>query len=186
MNARSSSLRETRSRRSERNGGFTLVELIVVLVVIGTVSAVSVVSLASLGDTRDASAARRLLHDLSYAREIALSTGSRTWVKFNPGEQTYSLFAETTTTPGRGGSKELYDPATGFAYVQHLNRGEFKGVTMTAVNFDGQLYLGFDWMGAPLASSELSLAAAGTVTLSGGHGVSVEPQSGTITITGGP
>lgn len=173
----------SRNRRSARNGGFTLVETLVVLTVIGVVSAVSVVSLASLGDTRDAAAARRMLHDLSYAREMALSLGSRTWVKFNTGEQTYSMFAETTATPGRAGARELIDPATGYSYVQSLNKDEFAGVRMTSVSFDGAAYLGFDWMGAPLASAESALVNAGTVDFSGGHRLTVEPLTGTLNIS---
>jgi len=103
----------SRSRRSLRNGGFTLVELIVVITVVGIVSAVCVSSLTSLGSTREAAAARQLLHDLSYAREVALMTGTRTWVRFNLQAGTYSLLSESVATPGRANATALSDPATG-------------------------------------------------------------------------
>lgn len=161
---------------------FTIVELVVVIVIVGVVSAVSVTSLASLGDTRGGAAGRRLVHDLSYAREVALSAGSRSWVKFNTEGQTYSLFAETTSSPGLISSRELVDPATGFAYVQRLAADPFPGVRLTGVAIDGSVYLGFDWMGAPLNATESPISTTAVITLSSGHTISVEPQSGSITM----
>lgn len=156
------------------------------MTILGIVSTVSVVSLASLGDTRDAAAARRMLHDLSYARELALSLGLRTWVKFNVPDQKYSLLVESAASPGMGSVRELVDPATGFAYVQLLDKDDFRGVRITDASIDGGAYLGFDWMGAPLNSAEQPIASKGVISLSGGHIVVIEPQSGTITLGRSP
>lgn len=104
-------------------------------------------------------------------------------MKFNTGQQSYSLFAESTDTPGRAGSRELLDPATGFAYVQTLNEGEFAGVRITTVSFDQGVYLGFDWMGAPLSAGEAALSDVGVISFSGGHRVTIEPLSGSAHIS---
>ena len=41
--------------------------------------------------------------------------------------------------------------------------------------------VGFDWLGSPLNGAETSLAATGTVTLTGTHVVNVEVETGLAT-----
>jgi len=67
-----------------------------------------------------------------------------------------------------------------------LGVGEFPGITITAALFDGGAEIGFNWMGAPLNDDETALASQGSVTLTGGHGVVIEPETGNIELAAAP
>jgi len=177
--------RAAASGRDRRPAGFTLVELISVIVIVAVVSAVCVTSLASLGNTRAAAAARGVQHDVSYAREVALNTGFRTWARFDVKSQSYSLHIEGAAEPGRDNAVSLNDPTTGYDYVRALDVNESVGVTMELVKFDGEAEVGFDWMGAPLNIQELPLSKPGSLLLTTGAGIAVEPGTGTITLVQG-
>jgi hypothetical protein len=77
----------------------------------------------------------------------------------------------------------LDDPATGDTFVQVLGAGTFAGVGITSAVFDGDVEVGFDWLGRPLEAGETALSADGTVTLTGGYVVTVNAETGLATLT---
>lgn len=155
---------------------FTLVELLVVVVVVAIVSATALPRLASLGTIRCAIAGRVIVRDLSYARERAMDTGTRTWVVFRTSSNSYSVLGEDPANSGRSGAITLTDPAlTGQPYVRYLGVDEFAGVSLTGAVFDSGAEIGFDWCGKPLNNTSTPLLAAGVVTVTG--------QSSTATVT---
>jgi prepilin-type N-terminal cleavage/methylation domain-containing protein len=164
-------------------GGFTLIELIVVLVLVGILAATAVPSLATLTSSRAAAGARQVQRDVSFARESAILTGTRTWVIFSASTDTYSILVEDPSNPGRLNASVMTDPATGKDYQVTLGAAgsEFSGVEITSAAFDGQQEIGFDWLGRPLNNAEADLAAQGTVTLSGGHLITVRVGTGMVT-----
>lgn len=177
--------------RRHRGGGaaafglgpaFTLVELIAVLVVGSLIAVIAVPRMATVSPMRRGFAAQQIVRDLSYARERAIATGTRTWVVFSVGTNSYSVLAENPASPGRAGANVLIDP--GFAgrnYVQYLNSGEFAGVTIASAAFDAGAEVGFDWLGRPYNATSSLLAAAGVVTLTGGTTVTVQVETGVAT-----
>jgi prepilin-type N-terminal cleavage/methylation domain-containing protein len=172
-----------RSRRRPRAAGFTLIELIVVMVVVAVTAMAAIPAMTNVGSTRRLAAARQVMRDLSYARERALSTGTRTWVVFAVGANTYTVLQENPASPGRAGAAAMTDPnGSGRTYVQRLNTGEFAGVTLASANFDNGNEVGFDWCAKPLNSTQAPLAAAGVVTLTGGTTVTVQPATGLVTM----
>lgn len=161
--------------------GFTLVELIAVTVIAAILAVVAIPSYSAVTASRGAYARRQIVRDISYARERAVATGTRTWVVFNIALNRYSVLAENPLSPGRSGAVVLPDPANSAAtYLQVLGTGHFAGVTLTAANFDGGAEIGFDWLGGPLNMSETALAAQGTITLIGGYSVTVQPLTGLV------
>ena len=161
--------------------GFTLIELVAVIVIIAVLAAVAAPALDSLSDTSATMAARTLLHDLTFARQRAVATGTVTWVVFDTGAETWSVLAEDPDNPGRAAAAVLTDPATGGNFTCTLGTGTFAGVAITAAAFDGDVEVGFDWLGRPLNAAEADLAAQGSVTLTGNHVVNVAIGTGTIT-----
>jgi len=162
-----------------------MIEVIVVLLMIAILAAVATPRIAGISTNRSAVAARMIARDLTYARERAIATGTRTWVVFNAGTSSYSVLSENSASPGRAGATTMTDPnGNGKSFVQTLNTGDFAGITMTGVNFDSGAEIGFDWVGKPYNSASNPMSAAGTVTLnSGGFVVTVQPTTGLAKVT---
>lgn len=159
--------------------GFSLIELVAVTVITGALAAVAIPSFTALAASRTAYGTRQIVRDISYARERAVSTGTRTWVVFNVALNRYSVLAENPASPGRAGAMVLSDPAnTGTTYLQVFGTGAFSGVTINSATFDAGSEIGFDWLGGPLNVSETALAVQGTVTLNSGYSVTVQPLTG--------
>ncbi len=148
---------------------------------IGVIAIVAIPSIASLGADRESIAAQQLLRDLSFARQRAVASGTRTWVVFDTVAHTWSVLAEDPATPGRLNAAVIVDPATGQDFIQRLDVNQFIGVQLQAVGFDGDVEIGFDWLGQPLNATENPLAAVGSVTLTGTHVVNVAIDTGYVT-----
>jgi type II secretory pathway pseudopilin PulG len=161
-----------------------MVELIAVIIITAILAAVAVPTLSGVPDTRCAAAAKQLVRDLSFARQRAASAGIPAWVVFDTGGETWSILVESHTTPGRDNRAALTDPATGRDLVQTMDADPFIGVELLTAAFDGAAEVGFDWRGRPLNSAEAALAADGSVTLTGGHTVTVDSGAGVISHTG--
>lgn len=175
---------EQPSRTGARPCGFSLVELIVVIVLVAIMAAAAVPAIGSMSAAKPAAAARLLARDLTFARQQALARGVPMWAVFSTTDDRYSLLVESVSTPGRAGATALTDPATGREFVQSFAGGEFSQVDLVSVSIGGAsgTDLGFDWLGRPLNASGDLLTAASTITLGGGHSVTVEPQTGLATV----
>lgn len=174
------------SRRLSGGGGFTLIELVSVMIVVGILAGAAIVSVSTSTSNRPAVAARQLQRDLTFARQRAVATGTRSWVEFDTTDHTWTVRAEPPdTAPARSNATVLTDPATNGPFVQTLDEGTFTGVTLSSVDFDTEDWIGFDWLGRPLkkTAEATPLAADGTVGLTGGYTVTVNKDTGHITFT---
>lgn len=171
------------ARRSQRTAapGFSMLELIVVMVIAGIIAAVAAPTFSNIASTRRAMAANVTLRDLDYARERAISSGTRCWVVFSTGTNSYSILAENPSSPGRVGAIVLSDPAsTGRTYVTYFSSSEFAGVTLQSAAFGSGSEIGFDWLGRPYDYAQAALTTAGVVTFTGGTTVTVQPGTGLV------
>lgn len=149
------------------------------MVMVAILAVVATPRLSNLGTTRAAVAARTIARDLTYARERAIATGTRTWVVFSTATNSYSVLSENPASPGRVGASTLTDPnGNGKPYVQYLNTGEFVGVTLTGVTLDAGTEVGFDWVGKPYNNTSTALSSAGTISLPNGYSVTIQPSTG--------
>lgn len=178
--------RNSLTHHQRRGGGFTFIELLAVMVVVAIMALVAIPTITTLSADRSAIAARQLLRDLSFARQRAVATGTRSWVVFDTVAHTWTILVEDPLAPGRAGAAVIQDPATGHDFVQTLDANEFAGVQFLTVDFDGNLEVGFDWLGQPLNDTEADLVALGSVTFSGNDVVEVQIETGYVTFTPPP
>lgn len=168
------------ARRPGRGGGFTLIEWIAVVVIISVMAVVAATALSSIGSTRAGIAAKQLQRDATCARQRAIETGTVTWVIFDTTAETWTILGEESSNPGRSNATVLSDLETGQDYTQSLGISSFAGVQIAGAVFDGDVEVGFDWLGQPRNGAETALAAQGSVMLTGGHVVNVEAGTGHI------
>jgi len=165
--------------------GFTMIELIVVMLMMSILSVAAIPSLASLGTQKHSAAARQVVRDLTYARERAMATNAKSWFVVSVSGGSYSVLAESNTSPGRAGATTINDPATGGLFVVRPGMGTFTGVAITACAFGGGSEVGFDRLGRPLLTSGALLTTTGTITVTGGHIASLSAQTGRATYVAG-
>ncbi len=159
------------------------------MAVTGIIAATAIVSLAGTTGKRSAMAAMQLQRDMTFARQRAVATGTRSWLDFETNAGAWTVRVENPPPgAGRGTAPVLTDPATGGEFVQAMNTGTFIGVTMTIIDFDSENWIGFDWLGRPLdkTGEATPLTADGSVTFSGGETVTVEKDTGHIAFVPAP
>jgi len=159
--------------------GFTLIELVTVMVIMGVISLVSAGPvLIYMSTVRGGAAAARISADIRFMQRMALSSGRRTWVVFNTGSNNYQLFMENPASPGKAGRQAVTHPMEQASGVIALNSGPFAGVTISSASIGGGVEVEFDNLGAPYNASEVALTASGSVSLSSGNSVTIQPVSG--------
>lgn len=161
---------------------FTLIELLAVILITAILAGVALPAVRNLADARSTGAARAIAQHLAFARERALNTGTRVWVVFNPGAESYEVLAELDGGAGLADALPLADPVTGRGVGLTLGAGEFAGVGIASAQFGASSALGFDWLGAPLDEDGVSLNSDGAVTLDSGITIEVAALTGDIRI----
>jgi prepilin-type N-terminal cleavage/methylation domain-containing protein len=160
---------------TKQRNGFTLVELVIVILVITVLVAVWVV--IPIESNRLIGAANKLMFDLRYAQQIAISRQVSCGVSFNISGNSYFVYIGDTTT-------KATDPHTGGEFLVNYNsESEYKGIRLVSTSF-GNL-ISFDYLGKPYDSNGMILSIQGIVTLqSGSHTktITIEPNTGEVKI----
>ena len=166
-------------RRIERSceAGFTTIEIVVVTILIGVLAALAIPRFPTYPTA--GVAARRLLSDVRYAKELSARLQTMCGIYFETNTK-YRVFTNNNI------SNYAKDPHTGTNYEVNLT-GEFSGVTLSQTFTES--ILKFDSLGSPFEGDgvpppETALAAAKSVTVSGSGGprtVTIEPNTGKVT-----
>lgn len=154
---------------------FTLIELVIVITVIAIVTVAWVV--IPMQANRLVGAANRLMFDLKYAQQLAISRQVTCGVSFDIPGNNYFLYIGNVST-------KATDPYTGGEFAVNYNTAdEFKGINLVSTNFgDG---ISYDYLGAPYNSGGALLSSQGIVTLQSGtytKTVTIEPNTGEVGI----
>jgi prepilin-type N-terminal cleavage/methylation domain-containing protein len=183
-NGRGLFIEATMSRRLPRRG-FTLIELITVMAILGITGVVVVGgTLSYLGEIRSRAAASRLTADIRYVQRTALASGLRTWVVFNIGQNSYQLFIENASNPGKANRAALVRPVDQSSAEMTFGDSAFSGVSITSANINSTTELEFDSFGAPYDGNSVALTANAVVRLSNGVTATIVPVTGFVERTG--
>ena len=166
--------------RTGNSNGFTLIELIVTITIASIIAVTAVPAFMNMSNTRLRRASSELAEHIKMARSLAMATRRRTWIRFNTAGDSYKMFIEHSSQPGRGNRIAVTHPVTGASsFVVSLDQGEFSGVQISSASFGGQIEVEFDWVGRPLNGSGTQLASDGTVVLTADTSQTVRVTAGT-------
>ncbi len=164
--------------KGQGSHGFTLIELVLGIVVLGVVSVVSIPLFVNVGSGKVDAAARKVLSDLTYSKQLARNRSGVYGISFNAATNTYTVHQYDPTT---GTSTTVTDPLTQQPMV--VDFSQIPGVTGTDIQsatFGGTSIVRFPSSGIPQGGNSVNLAVAGSVVLAlGGSSRSVVVQPGT-------
>ena len=153
-------------KQKEASGrSFTLIELIVVMAIMAILAVVAVPALTGVSGRRLALAAHRMAADIKLARTLATATRRHTWVDFDVSNDSYDVYIESPTTPGRANRIWVTHPETGGQFHVALDAGDFVGVKIQSAEFASGSEVEFDRLGTPYDGAGSALAEDGTVVL---------------------
>ncbi len=130
-----------RVEKTDNQNGFTLMEVIVIVVIVGVLAYFAV---ANFGDSHSKlqyqSVLKKIVSDVRYARELALTEGEGTRVYFDQSNNKYYLKWEN--------GNYIQNPVGGGNFIIQLGVGEFSQVSITGSGFSPG-WLDFDTKGVP-------------------------------------
>ena len=195
--------------RAAARAGFTLVEILAVVVILGIASAIIVPQMGTRDDMRAKAASRTLIADLIYAQNLAISTGTPHYVRFDAADSSWRIITAPTSTNTATWGTPASHPLKQTAYVSKFGPAsdastdtgwglstQDVNVTIQSAVFNGidtafqnEFTVGFDPIGSPLVwcyhvnqSNDLN---NGSVVLKAGPfttTVTVSPATGEILV----
>lgn len=160
---------------TKEKNAFTLIELVMIITIIGILAVVVVISMPTSPKLNGV--ANKLMSDLRYAQQLAISRGGTSGVSFDPLNNSYFVYIGDTST-------KATDPHTrADLLIDYDTDNEYAGVILSSTNFGDQI--SFNYLGAPFDSSNAALSIPGTITLQYGsdtQDVTIEPGTGGVKI----
>lgn len=153
--------------------GFTMIEFIIVLVVIGIISVIAIPRMHShFVELKVMSSARQIAADIRSAQALAISERDSSWVVFDDGNNSYSIYT--------GNTFATRSPAIDFFkqqdFTRALDEGDFTNVGISALSIGSNKRIGFDRWG--------NTANYGDITLNNMTTIRVTQSTGMVEIVG--
>ena len=140
--------------------GFSFVELALIITIMGVLSVIALPKIDNIiEDVREKAVVERIIEDLNYIRNFAISRHDTTWMVIDDTENQYALFVG----PSSGSRTFIPDPETLESDSLDLDE-DYEGVTITSVSFGGLKEVSFDYWGTPSSGGTISLDSR-TITL---------------------
>ena len=158
-----------------KKNAFTLIEMVVVIAILAILALTVIVPITSALRLRLDAAANKLVHDMRYAQQLAITRHVECGVSFDTADNSYFVYIGST-------SNKATDPLSKQDLeVDFDTDQEFNGVDLISTNIGGRIY--FDYLGVPYSNNGNPLSTQGRVTLQYGNDterVFIEPNTGQI------
>lgn len=151
-----------------------MIELVLLIVILGILSSLAYNRMTEEASLRLSVAVRKLITDVRYAQQLAMTQGKRTRFYIDLTNNRYYLKWNDGTY--------VEDPLGGGDFIVNLGEGEFQKVEITATDFT-QGYLEFDLWGSPYASGSLLNSQKVVAILNEGVSIQITPYTGKLVIT---
>ncbi len=158
---------------------FTVIELIIVILIMGILTAVTLPRLEIHNNIKLQGAGKKIISDLRYSQNIAISKHTDTRLIFDPINNIYTAYSWDDSS-----WQVLKDPYTRQDLFLDLDTSSFSGVSISSADFGGTNTLKYDWQGIPKDINDNILSTAGTIMLNckgQTATINVTPQTGRIT-----
>ena len=177
-------------RFSRFKGSFTMIEMIMVIVIAGVLIVSVLPRIDILYEMRVDGASKRLVSDVRYIQNLAMSRHAYTRIVFNTGAESYSASScdSSLDCSVSGSWSAIPDPFTRQDLtVDFATDPQFSGVDISSASFNGTATLRFDWHGIPKDANNNNLTGAGGNSASldfraRTRSISVTPQTGKVVV----
>ena len=143
------------------NSGFSIIELVLVMAILGILSAITVPKIGGIiDDVNEKAVSERIIEDLSYLRNLAVSSHDTTWMVVDQAQNQYGLYVG----PDAGSRVLLADPQSGETLILDLDT-EYDNIAISSVDFGGGSEISFNWWGTPSAGGTIVLNSSRTITV---------------------
>ncbi len=150
--------------------GFTIIELIVIIVIVGILSYMAMAEFSeSTSIVKERTMARKVVNDIRYAQEMALSHRKLVKCVIEPSQNRYSLkWADDSY---------VQTPAAERDFIVYFDSGDYTGVDLTSSGFSSGL-LSFNPMGKPLNNGALMTVEIVAMIINSGVIIKIVPGTG--------
>ena len=136
--------------------GFTAMEVVMAIVIIGILAALTIPRLESFYGIRLGGGVKKLVSDVRYVQQVAISRHTNARIVFDIGNDRYEAQAETS--PGSGAWQYIPDPFTrANMIVDYGTDPQYGGIDIIQADFNSTATLQFDWQGVPAAGGQVML-----------------------------
>jgi len=135
--------------RTNNARSFTLMELAVATTIMVLIAMIAAPKLFNNRDHRLPRATHELALHIKMARDLAMATRRRTWVDFDPSSETYDVYIEHPSQPGRDNRIYVEHPVTGQDFRVVLDQGVLEDVRIDSASFLERSEVEFDRLGSP-------------------------------------
>ena len=155
---------------SKDEKGVTFLELVILIVVIGILSYLGMANLSNSNDSiKESSLAKKILADVRYAQEMAMSHGQLVQFIVETGQNRYSLkWADNSYVQTPMAEKD---------FIVDVDDSYFVGVSISSTGFSSGT-LQFDSQGAPLNNGSTLSVETTLLQLNGSATLRVVPGTG--------
>jgi len=151
-----------KNRIRKSDNGFTLIEIILVVSILVILGMTIVPNVYSLLTTLNINSAKeRIVQDINYIQDYAITRHTNTWLEFDLNAGNYTIYAGPSLAT-RVLINDYKGEYSGTVPLQSL----YQDIVINSADFDGNTTFSYDWWGTPSAGGAIVLNNATQINLS--------------------